>query len=80
MRREYSGTAFGFANMIIIGVGGLLLQPLIGIFAQMREREVPDADSLSIRIWAQGLALVLLIPLILRSAKEHGSPSESTMV
>ena len=69
VRREYSGTAFGFANMIIIGVGGLLLQPLIGIFAQMREREVPDADSLSILIWAQGLALVLLIPLILRSAK-----------
>jgi hypothetical protein len=43
----------------------------------MRGHEVPDADSLSILIWAQGFALVLLIPLILHYRKESGSSSES---
>jgi hypothetical protein len=33
--REYSGAAFGFANMIIIGVGGLLSSPL-SVFLRRR--------------------------------------------
>jgi hypothetical protein len=77
--REYSAAAFGFVNVVIIAVGGLFLRPLIGILAQMRQRQLPDAGPLSILIWAQGLALVLLIPLILRSRKKYGSPLESPM-
>jgi hypothetical protein len=63
--REYRSAAFGSANMAILAVGGLFFQPLIGILAKIRGLSVPDANSLSILIWAQGVALLLLIPLIL---------------
>jgi hypothetical protein len=61
---EYTGAAFRFTNMAIIAVGGLCLQPLIGFLALMRGHQVPDAASLSVLIWAQAAALVLLLPLI----------------
>jgi MFS family permease len=68
--RQYTSAAFGFANMAILAVGGLLFQPLIGILAQMRGLVVPDADSLSVLIWAQAMGLLLLLPLGWRSREE----------
>ena len=67
---EYISAAFGFANMAILAVGGLLFQPLIGILARMRGLVVPDANALSILIWAQAVGLLLLLPLIWRSREE----------
>ena len=64
--REYTSAAFGLANMAILAVGGLFFQPLIGILARLRGLDTPDADSLSVLIWAQGVAMLLLIVLILR--------------
>jgi MFS family permease len=71
--REYRSAAFGSANMAILAVGGLFFQPLIGILAKIRGLSVPDANSLSILIWAQGVALLLLIPLILCHREEPES-------
>ena len=71
--REDTSAAFGFANMAILAVGGLFFQPLIGILAKMRGLAAPDADSLSVLIWAQGIALLLLLPLSLRSREEPDS-------
>jgi MFS family permease len=71
--REYTGAAFGFANMAILAVGGLFFQPVIGVLAKIRGLAVPDAGSLSVLIWAQGIALLLLVLLSLRS--REASPS-----
>jgi MFS family permease len=71
--REYTSAAFGFANMAILTVGGLFFQPLIGVLAKLRGLEVPDADSLSVLIWAQGIALLLLIALLPGRREEPGS-------
>jgi MFS family permease len=72
--REYTSAAFGFANMAILTVGGLFFfQPLIGILAKLRGLDVPDAGSLSVLIWAQAIALVLLIALLLGRREEPGS-------
>jgi MFS family permease len=71
--RELTSAAFGFVNMAILTVGGLFFQPLIGILAKMRGLAVPDADSLSVLIWAQGIALLLLIPVSLRSREQSAS-------
>ena len=71
--REYTGAAFGFANMLILTVGGLVFQPLIGILAKIRGLAVPDAGSLSVLIWAQGIALLLLVFLSLRAREESAS-------
>jgi MFS family permease len=68
--RQYTGAAFGFANMAILAVGGLLFQPLIGILARMRGLVVPDANALSVLIWAQAIGLLLLLPLGWRSREE----------
>jgi hypothetical protein len=68
--RRYTSAAFGFANMAILAVGGLLFQPLIGILARMRGLVVPDAGSLSVLIWAQAIGLLLLLPLARRSRQE----------
>jgi MFS family permease len=68
--RPYTSAAFGFANMAILAVGGLLFQPMIGILARMRGLDVPDAGSLSVLIWAQVVALLLLLPLARLSREE----------
>jgi hypothetical protein len=57
-----ASAAFGFANRAILAVGGLFFQPLIGILAKMKGLDAPDAESLSVLIWAQGVALFLLMP------------------
>jgi MFS family permease len=68
--RQYIGAAFGFANMAILAVGSLLFQPLIGILARMRGLVVPDANALSVLMWAQAIGLLLLLPLGWRSREE----------
>ena len=55
-----AGAAIAFANMLIMGIGGLVLQPLIAVIAQAEDRAVTSPDALAILIWAQGLGLVLL--------------------
>lgn len=57
---ELSGVAMGLTNMIIMGVGGLLFQPLLGIIASGRGHGVPDAWTLSVVVIAQFAALLLL--------------------
>ena len=55
-----ASTAIAFANMLIMGIGGLVLQPLIAVIAQAEGRAVTSPDALAILIWAQVLGLVLL--------------------
>jgi len=62
-----AGPVFAFANMLIIAVGGLALQPLIGVLADAWGRPVTDPGSLGILVWAQAAALLLLAPLIWRA-------------
>ncbi len=57
---EMSGVAMGLTNMLIMGIGGLIFQPLIGVLAHSRGQEVPDAAALSITVAAPLLALVML--------------------
>ena len=58
--QELSGVAMGLTNMMIMGIGGLIFQPLIGVLAHIRGRGVPDAAALSVTIIAPLLALVVL--------------------
>lgn len=58
--QQLSGVAMGMTNMLVVGIGGLILQPLIGVLAHARGQEVPDAVALSVTIVAQLLALVVL--------------------
>jgi MFS family permease len=57
---ELSGVAMGLTNMLIVGIGGLILQPLIGVLANARGIGVPDGAVLSVTIVAQLLALLIL--------------------
>jgi MFS family permease len=58
--QELSGVAMGLTNMMIMGVGGLLFQPLIGILAHIRGEAIPGAAALSSIIVAQAVAMILL--------------------
>ena len=62
-----SGTAMGLTNMTIMGIGGLIFQPLLGALAHTRGQEAPDATSLSVIILAQVLALAILAAEALRT-------------
>ncbi len=57
---QLSGVAMGLTNMLIVGIGGLLFQPLIGVLAHARGQDVPDAATLSVTIVAPILALLIL--------------------
>lgn len=57
---ELSGVAMGLTNMAVVGIGGLIFQPLIGVLAHARGQGVPDAATLSVIIVAQLVALVIL--------------------
>ncbi|MCE9516201.1 MAG: hypothetical protein K8R24_09785, partial [Mycobacterium sp.] len=59
-RPELSCVAMGMTNMLIMGISGLILQPLIGVLAHMRGQPVPDAVALSVTIIAPLLALIVL--------------------
>lgn len=57
---EMSGVAMGLTNMLIMGIGGLAFQPLLGIIAHARGQEVPDASTLSVLILSQLVAVAIL--------------------
>ncbi len=57
---ELSGMAMGLANMLIVGIGGLIFQPLIGVLAHARGQDVPDAAALAVTVAAPLLALLVL--------------------
>jgi hypothetical protein len=50
----------GLTNMLIMGIGGLVFQPLIGVLAHVRGHGVPDATTLSVTVVAQLFALAVL--------------------
>lgn len=57
---QLSGVAMGLTNMLIMGIGGLAFQPLIGVLAHARDQQVPGASTLGVIVVAQLVALVLL--------------------
>lgn len=58
-----SGVAMGLTNMMIMGIGGLVFQQLIGVLAHSRGQGVPGAGALSVIIGAQVVALgILMVP------------------
>jgi len=71
--QQLSGVAMGLTNMLIVGIGGLILQPLIGVLAHARGQQVPDATVLSVTIAAQVLALLVLAFVGLEKAKRKRS-------
>lgn len=73
---ELSGVAMGMTNMLIMGIGGLLLQPLIGVIAHARGEEVPGAAALSVTIVAPLVALMLLSVIGLRDARPSATGTD----
>ena len=59
--KHLSGVAMGLTNMMIMGIGGLVFQQLIGVLAHSRGQGVPGAGALSVIIVAQVVALGILI-------------------
>lgn len=70
---ELSGVAMGLTNMLIMGIGGVIFQPLIGVLAHIRGQDVPDATALSVTIVAPLLALVLLAFVRMQDARKPNS-------
>lgn len=70
---ELSGVAMGLTNMMIMGIGGVIFQPLIGVLAHLRGQAVPDATALSVTIVAPLLALVLLAGIRLVEGRTNPS-------
>ena len=58
--KHLSGVAMGLTNMMIMGIGGLVFQQLIGVLAHARGEGVPGAGALSIIIVAQVVAVAIL--------------------
>lgn len=73
---ELSGVAMGMTNMLIMGIGGVVFQPLIGVLAHIRGQEVPGAAALSVTIIAPLVALVILAGIGLRDARRTTSDAE----
>ncbi len=59
--REHASVSLGIANMIVIAVGGLVLQPFIGMLAEWQGGGAPKANALVILAVAQAAAMVLLV-------------------
>ena len=77
---QLSGTAMGLTNMMIMGIGGLIFQPLLGALAHTRGQQAPDAVSLSVIILAQVLALAILAGEALRTrARAQGATTPATV-
>ena len=77
---QLSGTAMGLTNMTIMGIGGLIFQPLLGALAHARGQHAPDATSLSAIILAQILALAILAGEALRTrARAQGATTPATV-
>jgi len=78
--REHAGVALGLTNMMIMGIGGLVFQPLIGLAGHRHGLEVPDANALSLIVWAQAGAILLLALTLLEKppAEESAKMDEET--
>ena len=77
---QLSGTAMGLTNMTIMGIGGLIFQPLLGALAHARGQHAPDAASLSVIILAQILALAILAAEAFRTrARTQGATTPVTL-
>jgi hypothetical protein len=72
---EVSGVAMGLTNMLIMGIGGLILQPLIGVVAHAGGQQVPGAGALSITIVAPLLALVILAVIGFERSAGRNTPA-----
>lgn len=68
---QLSGVAMGLTNMLIVGIGGLIFQPLIGVLAHARGQDVPGAPTLSVTIVAPLLALLILAADGLTQSRRH---------
>ena len=77
--KNLSGVAMGLTNMMVMGIGGLLFQQLIGLIAHHRGEGVPGSNALSVIIAAQVLAMVILAAGFLRKherAESGSSPND----
>lgn len=72
---ELSGVAMGQTNMLIMGIGGLIFQPLIGVLAHLGGEDVPGAAALSVTIVAPLLAIVILAVIGVRGRKSSARGS-----
>jgi len=69
---QLSGVAMGLTNMLIVGIGGLIFPPLIGVLAHARGQDVPHAATLSVTIVAPLLALLILAAAGIGKARKRG--------
>ncbi|MGI9123364.1 MAG: MFS transporter [Mycobacterium sp.] len=67
--RELSGVAMGLTNMMIMGIGGVIFQPLIGVLAHRRGLDVPDATALSVTVIAPLMAVLLIVAIRLAEGR-----------
>jgi MFS family permease len=72
---ELSGVAMGLTNMLIMGIGGLAFQPLLGVLAHARGQEVPDSGTLSVLIVSQLVALAILAAGVVASRRAAVTPT-----
>lgn len=70
--QKLSGVAMGMTNMLIMGIGGLLFQPLIGLLAHARGEDIPGSAALSAIIAAQLLAMAILAVIGRQPARSTG--------
>jgi len=57
------GVALGLANMMLMGVGAMIMQPLLGWLASLRRLEVPDSLTLGVLILAEIAGVLLLVAI-----------------
>ena len=74
---QLSGVAMGLTNMLIVGIGGLIFQPLLGVLAHARGQDVPDGTTLSVTIVAPLLALLILSVTGLAQARRPGASQKA---
>lgn len=74
---DLSAPALGLANMVIMGAGCWIFQPLLGWLAGVKGRAVPDESVLSFLLFCQVVAWALLATrAFMPAAKTNGSTSE----
>lgn len=69
------GVALGLANMMVMGVGALIFQPLLGYLASRQSLEAPDAWILSILVLAELVGVVILFFLHADSKRRAAEPT-----
>jgi hypothetical protein len=64
-----SGVSMGLTNMLIMGIGGLIFQPLIGLLAHWHGQNVPGALPLTAIVIAPLIAVGILAVVGFRGAR-----------